>query len=149
MILFIKKLKNKTINIDECIEILENLFGTNLSLDLIKKFNEKYNAMELQIYLFQEFWLLYEIKALELEIHGIGLLQDLERRLLLQYIDNAWQEHLQKMSLLRDSVGWRGYGQKDPLLEYKSEAYNLFLTMIAKIKYSVVYLLFTSQPILS
>jgi preprotein translocase subunit SecA len=141
----IKKLKNKTINIDECIEILENLFGTNLSLDLIKKFNEKYNAMELQIYLFQEFWLLYEIKALELEIHGIGLLQDLERRLLLQYIDNAWQEHLQKMSLLRDSVGWRGYGQRNPLFEYKTDAYKLFQNRNQVTRHLVIYEIFRTN----
>jgi len=101
--------------------------------------------MELQIYLFQEFWLLYEIKALELEIHGIGLLQDLERRLLLQYIDNAWQEHLQKMSLLRDSVGWRGYGQRNPLFEYKTDAYKLFQNRNQVTRHLVIYEIFRTN----
>jgi preprotein translocase subunit SecA len=67
---------------------------------------------------------------------------------LLQKIDSAWKEHLQQINTLRETIGWRGYGQKDPLIEYKNEAYNLFLAMTNNIRHSVVYLIFRSQPIL-
>ena len=67
---------------------------------------------------------------------------------LLQKIDSAWKEHLQQINTLRENIGWRGYGQKDPLIEYKNEAYNLFLSMTTNIRHSVVYLIFKSQPIL-
>ena len=68
--------------------------------------------------------------------------------ILLQKIDSAWKEHLQQINTLRENIGWRGYGQKDPLIEYKNEAYNIFLAMTTNIRHSVVYLIFKSQPIL-
>ena len=58
------------------------------------------------------------------------------------------KEHLQQINTLRENIGWRGYGQKDPLIEYKNEAYNVFLAMTTNIRHSVVYLIFKSQPIL-
>ncbi|MEL7246741.1 MAG: hypothetical protein AAGM40_31175, partial [Cyanobacteria bacterium J06573_2] len=57
-----------------------------------------------------------------------------------------WREHLQQMEALRESVGLRGYGQKDPLIEYKSEGYELFLDMMTNIRRDVVYSLFMFQP---
>merc|ERR1712087_682693 len=79
-----------------------------------------------ETYLFQEFWLSYEAKSLELEVRQPGIIRALERTLILIYIDITWKEHLQKMSLLRDAVGWRTYGQRNPLFKFKEEAYNLF-----------------------
>jgi preprotein translocase subunit SecA len=52
------------------------------------------------------------------------------------------------MNALRETIAWRGYGQKDPLIEYKNEAYVLFTSMISNIRHSVTYLIFRSQPIL-
>jgi len=80
----------------------------------------------LKTYLFQEFWLSYEAKVLEFEICQIGLIRSFERTIILYYTDIAWKEHLQKIALLRDAVGWRSYGQRNPLFEFKEEAYNLF-----------------------
>ena len=54
----------------------------------------------------------------------------MERTLILIYIDIDWKEHLQKMALLRDAVGWRSYGQRNPLFEYKDEAYELFKRVV-------------------
>merc|ERR1712228_589274 len=81
----------------------------------------KFNTIELKNYLFQEFWLSYELKVLELEIRHLGIIRALERTLILIYIDIDWKDHLQKMSLLRDAVGWRSYGQRNPLFEYRLE----------------------------
>ena len=104
--------------------LIEELFKTKLV-----SLNENLNILdpfELKTYLFQEFWLSYEAKVLEFEICQIGLIRSFERTIILYYTDIAWKEHLQKISLLRDAVGWRSYGQRNPLFEFKEEAYNLF-----------------------
>jgi preprotein translocase subunit SecA len=138
----ILELEDKILSAYQFNQIFENLFGTNLILNLINKFNikfENYDCVELQIYLFQEFWLSYEMKALELEIRQPGIIRSLERTLILIYSDNAWKEHLQKMSLLRDAVGWRGYGQRNPLFEYKDDAYELFQNRSQTTRHLVIY----------
>jgi preprotein translocase subunit SecA len=140
--------EDKTLNLNQIGQIFENLFGTNLILNLINKFNIKfgnYDSAELQIYLFQEFWLSYEMKALDLEIRQPGIIRSLERTLILIYSDFAWKEHLQKMSLLRDAVGWRGYGQRNPLFEYKDDAYELFQNRSQTTRHLVIYDLLRSS----
>ena len=73
------------------------------------------------------------------------MIRQLEKYYLLQQIDNAWKDHLQKMGALRDSIGWRSYGQQDPLVEYKNEAFNLFIEMITHVKHTVVYAILRSR----
>jgi preprotein translocase subunit SecA len=103
---------------------IEELFKTKLvSLDYDLS---TLDVFQLKTYLFQEFWLCYETKVLEFEICEIGLIRSFERTIILYYTDIAWKEHLQKIALLRDAVGWRSYGQRNPLFEFKEEAYNLF-----------------------
>ena len=104
--------------------IIEELFKTRF-INLTDNFNNL-DIIELKTYLFQEFWLSYETKVLEFEICQVGLIRSFERTIILYYTDIAWKEHLQKISLLRDAVGWRTYGQRNPLFEFKEEAYNLF-----------------------
>ena len=101
--------------------------------------NENYiDTFELKTYLFQEFWLSYEAKVLEFEICQVGLIRGFERTIILYYTDLAWKEHLQKIALLRDAVGWRTYGQRNPLFEFKEEAYNLFQNRNIIIRHLVV-----------
>jgi preprotein translocase subunit SecA len=104
--------------------LIEELFKTRL-VSLNEDLNNS-DPFELKTYLFQEFWLSYETKVLEFEICQIGLIRSFERTIILYYTDIAWKEHLQKIALLRDAVGWRSYGQRNPLFEFKEEAYNLF-----------------------
>jgi len=104
--------------------IIEELFKTRF-INLADSLNSL-DVVELKTYLFQEFWLSYETKVLEFEICQVGLIRSFERTIILYYTDIAWKEHLQKISLLRDAVGWRTYGQRNPLFEFKEEAYNLF-----------------------
>ncbi|PAF49758.1 preprotein translocase subunit SecA [Helicobacter sp. 12S02232-10] len=59
---------------------------------------------------------------------------EIERIIYLQVLDNAWREHLYTMDNLKTGIGLRGYNQKDPLVEYKKESYNLFLELIDSIK---------------
>ncbi len=57
-----------------------------------------------------------------------------ERYTILSAIDKLWQEHLYEMDSLRYSIGLRGYGQRDPLVEYKAEAYKIFDELMVNIK---------------
>ena len=144
----IEEAKRKKLMADQIIFRLENLLGTNLLLNLKAKLNinsENFDPFELQTYLFQEFWLSYEAKVMELEIQHLGLIRELERTLILIYMDREWKEHLQKMSLLRDAVGWRRYGQRNPLFEYKEEAYDLFQIIGQTTRHLIIYDLIRSS----
>ncbi len=59
---------------------------------------------------------------------------EIERIMYLQVLDNAWREHLYQMDILKTGIGLRGYNQKDPLVEYKKESYNLFTELVESIK---------------
>ena len=64
--------------------------------------------------------------------------REIERILYLQVLDNAWREHLYQMDILKTGIGLRGYNQKDPLVEYKKESYNLFVELVEKIKHEAI-----------
>ena len=116
--------------------LVEELFKTRIvSLNCDFK---TIDPFELKMYLFQEFWLSYEAKVLEFEICQIGLIRSFERDIILYYTDIAWKEHLQKIALLRDAVGWRSYGQRNPLFEFKEEAYNLFQNRNITIRHLII-----------
>ena len=142
------ELKGKNLKNKQAFSIIENLFGTTLLVNLISKINSNskiLETLELETYLYQEFWLSYQLKVIELEIREPGIIRALERTLILIYIDIVWKEHLQKMSLLRDAVGWRGYGQRNPLFEYREEAYDLFQIIGQTTRHLVIYDLIRSS----
>jgi preprotein translocase subunit SecA len=84
----------------------------------------------------------YEAKEAEI---GPELMRYLERMMLLQVVDAQWKDHLLAMDHLREGIGLRGYGQRDPLTEYKKEAYNLFEEMTARITTEVLSRLYKIQ----
>ena len=135
----ITKMKMQPLKIGTMITRIENLFGTELVLSRFVENLLDFDDEELKIYLFQQFWLTYEAKALELEIGHLGIIRALERTLILVYFDMEWKEHIQKMQLLRDAVGWRSYGQRNPLFEYKDEAYQLFKSRGLIIRQLIIY----------
>ncbi len=101
---------------------------------------------EMQMFLHEQVRTAYEKKEDEIEQMRPGLMRDAERFFILQQIDTLWREHLQQMEALRESVGLRGYGQLDPLVEYKKEGFETFLDMMTAIRRNVVYSLFQFQP---
>ena len=124
----------------EMLVIIENLFGYNLILNRIKdKTFQTLDPYELKLYLFNEFWLTYESKMIELGVYGEGILENLERNIILLNMDQIWREHLQRMTLLREAVGWRGYGQRNPLYEYRQEAFYIFETREKLLRQLVIY----------
>jgi preprotein translocase subunit SecA len=65
-----------------------------------------------------------------------------ERSLLLRAIDTLWVEHIDQMDHMRSGIGLVGYGQKDPLVEYKKEAYRMFNNLLTNIRKQLVYSIF-------
>ncbi len=74
------------------------------------------------------------------------LLRNLERMVFLQIIDSKWKDHLYAMDSLREGIGLRAYGQRDPLIEYKREAFGMFSQMIGAIEEDAVQTIFKLQP---
>ena len=74
-----------------------------------------------------------------------NVLRGIERDILLRVVDNKWIDHLHNIDMLRDGIGLRAYGQKDPLLEYKREAYDLFNKMMFEIQSDTVKHLFRTK----
>jgi preprotein translocase subunit SecA len=131
---------------DKLLVKIESLLGLPAGINRI--LFSQYSITEMRDALIRYTRISYDLKESQIDLIENGLMRELERSFLLQKIDSAWKEHLQQINTLRENIGWRGYGQKDPLIEYKNEAYNVFLSMTTNIRHSVVYLIFKSQPIL-
>jgi preprotein translocase subunit SecA len=78
-----------------------------------------------------------------------GLLRRIERDIMLQIVDAQWKDHLYSLDHLKEGIGLRGYGQKDPLVEYKKESFTLFQAMKARIDEEMVRYLWRLRPVLS
>ena len=72
---------------------------------------------------------------------GVKYAQEIEKRIFLQTIDLNWKSHIQYLEQLRQVIGLRSYGQRDPLVEYKNEAFNLFENLLSKLKTDLVSIL--------
>jgi preprotein translocase subunit SecA len=78
---------------------------------------------------------------------GVDLLRRLERDIMLQIVDAQWKDHLYSLDHLKEGIGLRGYGQRDPLVEYKKESFALFQDMKARIEEEIVRYLFWLRPV--
>jgi preprotein translocase subunit SecA len=143
---YFNKKQKSTNKVDDVLGKIEDLLGLPYNLDPV--YFETLSLTDAKNFFYQQVRISYDLKESQIDMIENGLMRELERSFLLQKIDSAWKEHLQQMNALRESIGWRGYGQKDPLIEYKNEAYDLFTSMTTNIRHSVVYLIFRSQPIL-
>jgi len=114
--------------------------------DLTPEQLEGLSMDELKAFLQEQMRNAYDLKEGQVEEVRPGLMREAERYFILQQIDTLWREHLQAMEALRESVGLRGYGQKDPLIEYKNEGYDMFLEMMIQMRRNVIYSMFMFQP---
>jgi preprotein translocase subunit SecA len=114
--------------------------------DLTPEQLEGLSMDELKAFLQEQMRNAYDLKEGQVESVRPGLMREAERFFILQQIDTLWREHLQAMEALRESVGLRGYGQKDPLIEYKNEGYDMFLEMMIQMRRNVIYSMFMFQP---
>ncbi len=79
-------------------------------------------------------------------LFGPAMMRWLERRIILDIVDTQWKDHLLTLDHLKEGIGLRGYGQKDPLVEFKKEAFTLFEDMMGRIDVETVRYLFLIQP---
>ena len=76
---------------------------------------------------------------------GPEVMRKLEKMVMLQIIDERWRDHLYSMDLMKEGIGLRAYGQKDPLLEYKEESFNMFMELTSHMSQEIAQLLFRAQ----
>jgi preprotein translocase subunit SecA len=118
-------------------------FEEHFKVKLDPKLNEIGDADVLVKRLFTVAEEVYTAKEKEL---GVETTLRVFRHMYVESIDESWVDHLSNMEHLRDGIGLRGYGQRDPKNEYKKEAYNLFLTMMARVSSNVLVRLFEARP---
>lgn len=147
--------RDSLLNLLSKADILEGVEKEEYDLDrLLALFTEEYNTpISKELLEGKE----YEALLLTLESHlkesyetKMSLVDenqkhDIERLIYLQVLDNAWREHLYLMDNLKTGIGLRGYNQKDPLVEYKKESYNLFIELIENIKFESMKALHSIQ----
>ncbi len=120
-------------DIDLLKDKIKDKFGINIPLDNWVE-EENFAGEELQDRINSETTRLFEEKK---NRYGLEIIQTIEKQVLLQTIDKSWREHLLKLEHLRSVIGFRGYAQRDPLNEYKSEAYELFEVLLQTINEDV------------
>ncbi len=124
-------------DLDRLKEMLHEQFGIEMAFgkpgDLESLSEQIFNVVEK----------LYKQKE---EVFGADSFRHLEQYIYLNVIDTLWKDHLLAMDHLRQGIGLRGYGQKDPKVEYKKEGYEMFLQMIARIRAAVVGNVLRVQP---
>ena len=108
---------------------------------------EAYRAHEVEIINFynqviQQYGANYELQE---PFSSSNIVRQLEKDVLLKVVDNKWIDHLHNIDMLREGIGLRAYGQKDPLIEYKKEAYDLFNKMMYEIQSDTVKHLFRTR----
>ncbi|HTL71175.1 MAG TPA: preprotein translocase subunit SecA, partial [Candidatus Eisenbacteria bacterium] len=108
------------------LEGLEGAMGEHLTDSLIERAKSAYAEKERSL--------------------GPEFMRNLERIILLDVVDHKWKEHLRSMDTLREGIGLRAYGHKDPLVEYKREAFEAFQEMIQAIKEDALAFIFRVQP---
>jgi preprotein translocase subunit SecA len=122
-------------------EALEKQLGVELDVDALKAQADIESLKESLTMTLKD---AYEKKEQEL---GTEFIRYLEKRVILDMIDSRWKEHLLNMDHLKEGIGLRGYGQKDPLVEYKKEGFAMFMDMVGRIKSDTLERLFRVQVV--
>ena len=141
---------NKFPTIDEktSLQSIRSKFQNLVGVSFPNNFFLRKKQLKYVSFLQQQIEITYSLKELEMEVFGSEFLNDIEKAFTLQQIDDAWVEHLQKISFLKDSIKWVAYGNKNPVTEYKREAFNYFNIMLTRIRHRVVYCVLRSKTIL-
>ncbi len=129
----------KTTDYSELLHWINNHFPLRLTAEEAKF--ESRNIEDNSQFLIEQITSAYELKAAH---EDPQMLDNLERNIILVAIDRLWQTHLYNMDALREGIDLRAQGQKDPLVEYKNEAYKLFVELMDKIKSEALNNLFKS-----
>lgn len=128
------------------VEGFKNAIASQFGLD-IEELNidwDTINYQELRDKISKALKDIYEEKE---EIMGEERMREFERIITLQILDSQWKDHLLAMDYLKEGIGLRGYGQRDPLIEYKKESYDMFQAMMDRIEEESIRYLFLLEPV--
>jgi len=122
---------------------LSSVLKIRFGLEIDQVFFENKDRHKIQEDLYQKIIEIYEEKEKSI---GSDLMRHLERMVFLQIIDSKWKDHLYAMDSLREGIGLRAYGQRDPLIEYQREAFEYFSQMVSGIEEEAAEAIFKLQP---
>ncbi len=117
-------------------------FDESSQKQLREELAKQVNAEKVSDFLFDLAKKVYEQREQQ---YGPQLSREIEKAVYLSVIDNLWVNHLDAVEDLREGIGLRGYGQRDPLVEYKAEAYNMFEKLLGQIDYEIIRRIFKVQ----
>ncbi|MBT0879087.1 preprotein translocase subunit SecA [Campylobacter sp. RM12640] len=123
---------------ENLVELFKNEINLELDLELLKTLNTE----ESRSVIIDAITTMLKVKF---SIVPDSEKERIEKLLYLQVLDGAWREHLYQMDILKTGIGLRGYNQKDPLVEYKRESYNLFMELVERIKSESIKVLLIIQ----
>lgn len=137
-------------NVKEIGEVIRTIFPFEGDLQRFKpsqdgKLGEAHARTEIIAFLVEQGRKAFE--NWQKSIGDLDIVYQVLKSLILRSIDTLWVEHLDQMSYLREGIGLRGYGQRDPLVEYKREAYTIFTGLVANIEKEIVYSVFKIVPV--
>lgn len=123
---------------------LSDILIRTLMVDIHSLGERLYSMDEQQFreYIKEEALKFYSYKEKKL---GEKFLRDFEKYVMLRIVDENWKDHLHQMDILKEGIGLRAYGQKDPLIEYKQEAYHMFINLIDTINQKILETLWRTQ----
>ena len=136
----VSKPDEKTIQVDgQPVLELEHCDTQQLNEALTKSVREFYERKE------QELNPIFEALHQAGTFYGPSSLRDVEKGIMLETLDKLWRDHLLSMDHLKEGIGLRGYAQKNPLIEYKKEGFDLFSGMVFRMKEKILEVLFHTQ----
>ena len=130
-------------DLDQLLNALRNLYPVAVSIEALKQQNGGSIDQEILLEAFlKDVNQAYETREALLTSK---VMRELERQVVLSVLDRKWREHLYEMDYLQEGIGLRAMGQRDPLVEYQKEGYDLFVAMMDAIKEQVVGFVFNAQ----
>ena len=143
---FEKFIGNKSHPEDWDLDGLNEMLMRTLLVD-VKALDDRLLGMseeDLREYIKEQAWKIYAYKEQKL---GEKFLRDFEKYVMLRVVDEQWKDHLHQMDILKEGIGLRAYGQKDPLIEYKQEAYHMFVDLIDNINQKTLEMLWRTEVV--
>jgi preprotein translocase subunit SecA len=133
------------VDVDEWdLDALKREIGRIFALDPATLEIDDLNSTEIQDFVWEKLRASYEEKE---QLVGRDIMRRVERDIMLQIVDGQWKDHLYSLDHLKEGIGLRGYGQRDPLVEYKKESFTLFQDMKARVDEEIVRYLWWLRPV--
>src|SRR6516225_1641947 len=128
------------------LEALKREVNRVFGIDTVELVFDDLSSDEIRDLLWHRILASYEEKE---KLVGREILQRVERDIMLQIVDQQWKDHLYSLDHLKEGIGLRGYGQRDPLVEYKKESFSLFQGMKERVDEEIVRYLWWLRPVLN